>query len=144
MLTIAPAVGQVQTPIVYPSQGQSLQQQSSDEAECRVWAQQQTGFNPAYGPQYFASPSTGGGQIVGGAARGALLGAVGGAIAGNAGKGAAIGAGIGATAGLLGRRRQARADLEAQQSAQSQYNAQLSTYSRAFGACMQGRGYTVN
>ena len=142
-LSVTSAMGQVQLPIIYPSGGQSLQQQSNDEAECRGWAQQQTGFNPAYGPQI---PSAGaqGGEVIRGAAAGALLGAVGGAIAGNAGKGAAIGAGVGATAGLLGRRRQDRANAEAQQQAQSQYNAQLATYNRAFATCMQGRNYTVN
>lgn len=39
--------------------------------------------------------------VLGGAGRGAALGAVGGAIAGDAGKGAAIGAGVGAAGALL-------------------------------------------
>ncbi|HUH84955.1 MAG TPA: glycine zipper family protein [Stellaceae bacterium] len=45
---------------------------------------------------------------LGGAARGAGLGAIGGAIAGNAGKGAIIGAGVGIVGGIL-RRSVARA-----------------------------------
>ncbi len=137
------AFGQVQAPISYPSQGQTLEQQSKDEAECRIWAQQQTGFNPAGGPQY-AQQSSSGGQVIGGAAKGAALGAVGGAIAGDAGKGAAVGAGVGATAGLLGRRRDKRQADDAKRQAESQYNTQLAGYYRAFGACMGGRGYTVN
>ena len=143
-LTTMSAMGQVQSPIIYPGGGQSLQQQSNDEAECRGWAQQQTGFNPAYGPQSPPPSSSQGGEVVRGAARGAALGAVGGAIAGNAGKGAAIGAGVGATAGLLGRRQKELQHAEAQQQAQDQYNSQLRTYNRAFGTCMQGRNYTVN
>jgi hypothetical protein len=130
--------------IVYPSQGQSMQQQAKDESECKIWAQQQTGFSPASGPSYSAPPTSAGGQVVGGAARGAALGAVGGAIGGDAGKGAAIGAGVGATAGLLRRGQQQRANHQAQQQAVNQYNQQLANYQRAFGACMQGRHYVVN
>ena len=131
-------------PIVYPSQGQSLEQQAKDEGECRIWAQQQTGFNPSQGPAYTGGGSSGGGEVVGGAARGAVLGVVGGAIAGDTGKGAAIGAGVGATAGLMRKGQRRRADEQAQQQAANQYNQQLSTYNRAFGTCMQGRGYAVN
>jgi hypothetical protein len=131
-------------PIVYPSQGQSLEQQADDEAACRSWAQQQTGFNPAQGPAYYGGSSSSGGEVIGGAARGAALGAVGGAIGGNVGKGAAIGAGVGATAGLMRKNRKKRADQQAQQQAVDQYNQQLAGYNRAFGACMGGRGYAVN
>jgi hypothetical protein len=130
-------------PIIYPSKGQSLEQQSQDEGACRTWAQQQTGFNPSQGPAQVAT-SSGSGQVVRGAAGGAALGAVGGAIGGNAGKGAAIGAGVGATAGLLRKGQQRRANEQAQSQANAQYNQQLSNYNRAFGTCMQGRGYTVN
>jgi hypothetical protein len=133
------------TPIVYPSQGQSLEQQVQDESECRLWAQQQTGFNPAQGPANTGGgSSSGGGEVVRGAAGGAVLGAVGGAIAGDTGKGAAIGAGVGATAGLMRRGKQQQAEAQAQQQAANQYNQQVATYNRTFGTCMQGRGYAVN
>ncbi|MGR9090007.1 MAG: glycine zipper family protein [Gammaproteobacteria bacterium] len=132
-----------QAPFVYPAQGQSVDDQAGDEAHCRSFSQQQTGFNPSQGPAYYSSNS-GGGQMVGGAARGAALGAIGGAIGGDAGKGAAIGAGVGAASGLLRRGRDRRAADSANQQAQAQYNQNLSNYHRAFGACMQGRGYTVN
>lgn len=131
-------------PIIYPAKGQSLEQQSSDEGACRVWAQQQTGFDPSQGPPPSGSTATGPtGEVVRGAARGAALGAVGGAIGGNAGKGAAIGAGVGATAGLMRRGQNRRQAEGAQQQAQAQYAAQQDQYLRAFGACMQGRGYTI-
>jgi YMGG-like Gly-zipper len=130
-------------PIIYPSQGQSIEHQAQDEATCRSWAQQQTGFNPAYGPAYVGS-SPGGGEVARGAAGGALLGVVGGAIGGNAGKGAAIGAGVGATSGLLRKNSRQRSNEQAQRQANNQYNQQLAGYNRAFGACMQGRGYVVN
>lgn len=131
-------------PIIYPSQGQSLDEQANDEAACRSWSQQQTGFNPAQGPVYAGSSGSSGGEVIGGAARGAALGVIGGAIGGNVGKGAAIGAGVGAGAGLMRKNRKRRADQQAQQQAVNQYNQQFAGYNRAFGACMQGRGYAVN
>jgi len=132
-----------QPPVIYPSEGQTMQQQASDEAACRDWAQQQTGFDPATPP-----PSTGGsssgGEVVRGAAGGALLGTVGGAIGGNVGKGAAIGAGVGATAGLMRKSKNKQAQKQADQQAVAAYNQRVGDYNRAFGACMQGRGYAVN
>jgi hypothetical protein len=131
-------------PIVYPSGGQSLSQQSKDEGECQSWARQQTGFDPANTPQYERSSGGAGRSMVGGAARGAALGAVGGAIGGDAGKGAAIGAGVGATSGLLGRGRDVRRTQRNNEQAQANYNAGLQRFNAAFATCMQGRGYTVN
>ena len=129
--------------VIYPSKGQSTQQQAADENECRAWARQETGFDPARAPKPQASNSSGG-EIVGGAAKGAVLGIVGGAIAGDAGKGAAVGAGVGATAGLMRKNRNRRADNQAQQQSVDDYNRQLDGYNRAFVSCMQGHGYAVN
>lgn len=131
-------------PIVYPAGGQSTQQQAQDEAQCRQWAQEQTGFNPWQTPPPASSGSSGGGEIIQGAGRGALMGLVGGAIVGDAGTGAAVGAGLGATAGLFRRRDNQQADSAAQQQAVAQYNQGLANFNRAFATCMQGRGYTVN
>jgi hypothetical protein len=138
------AVAQTNQPIIYPSSGQSLSQQSADEGECRNWAKQQTGFDPAGGAQYAPQASAPSGGMVRGAARGAALGAVGGAIGGDAGKGAAIGAGVGATSGLLGRGRHQRQQAQVNQQAQADHAARMQQFNRAFGTCMQGRGYTVN
>jgi hypothetical protein len=78
-----------------------------------------------------------------GAAGGAALGAVGGAIGGDAGKGAAIGAGVGA---LFGGFRRMRA-MEEEQAQMANYQAQTAQatggFNRAYSACLQGRGYTV-
>ena len=133
-----------QAPIIYPSQGQSMEQQGADEGQCRMFAQQNTGFNPWQGPAYSGGSSSSGGEMVGGAARGAALGALGGAIGGNAGKGAKIGAGIGAAGGLMRKNKKKRKQEKKQQQAVSEYNQQLATYNRAFGACMSGRGYAVS
>lgn len=111
---------------VYPAKGQSPQQQAQDEAQCRAWAAQQGG-TAAPPPQRPA-----GGTVRGGA-RGAAGGAAVGAIAGDAGKGAAIGAVVG---GVKGRRDSKRAAADAQAGAAANND-------RAFGACMEARGYTV-
>lgn len=143
LLLAGPSLPQGQAPIIYPSQGQSLEQQSKDEGECHRWAQQQTGFNPASGVQA-PPPTQQGGEVVRGAVGGGVVGALGGAIGGNTGKGAAIGAGVGASVGLLGRRQKKAEESEAQQQAMANYNAGVAQYNRAFAACMSGRGYTVN
>ena len=131
-----------QKPVVYPAKGQSTQQQGRDDGECYGWAKQSTGIDPAYlgQPAQATGPATGGGERVQGAARGAVGGLAIGAIAGDAGQGAAVGAVVGTMAG--GRR--ARQNQEAQnQQAQSQHQQQINTFYRAYGACMEGRGYTI-
>lgn len=136
---------------VYPSKGQSPQQMERDKAECYRWAVNQTGFDPAAPPRPTTPPPAQAppeGGLIRGAATGAALGAIGGAIAGNAGKGAAIGA---ATGGLFGAIRRGRSEYRQQemndQWARQQaadYQRARQAYDRAYGACMQGRGYTVN
>ncbi len=148
------AVAQDSDIFVYPSKGQSQEQQDKDRYECHRWAVQQTGFDPSK-PQAAAaatSPPQPGGptqpHVLKGAARGAALGVVGGAIAGNAGKGAAAGAAMGGLAGGL-RRRDERIQQSAQQKASAQsgaaaQNPKQAAYHRAMAACLKGRGYSVN
>ena len=134
---------------IYPNEGQSKEQMEKDKYDCYSWAKQQTGFDPMQAPTTSSPPpqQTTSGGAVGGAARGAALGAIGGAIAGDAGKGAAIGAGTGAAMGGMRRRSsqqqnsQEQAQWEQQQKAQ--YEASRNEYNRAYGACLQGRDYTV-
>lgn len=130
-------------PIVYPARGQSGAQQQKDEGECHVWARQNTGVDPAVvasRPSPAPSSSVGGGERVGGAARGALGGAAIGAIAGDTGQGAAIGAVAGT---MLGGRRARQNAAARDQAAASGTQAQIDTYYRAYGACLEGRGYTI-
>ena len=124
---LSPGASLGQNLYIYPSRGQSPEQQSRDRYECHTWAVQQTGFDPTV---QAATPPQGG--VIRGAATGATVGVVGGAIAGDAGKGAAIGA---ATGGLIGGMRQA--------SRATQQSSAHSAYTRALGACLNGRGYTV-
>ena len=135
---------------VYPSKGQSAEQQKRDEYECHQWARQQTGFDPTQQPQASAPPpqqQAQQGGLLRGAARGATIGVVGGAIAGDAGKGAAIGAASGALIGGFRRRDQRRQQQQAEQQWANQQAAQYQNarneYDRAQGACLTGRGYTI-
>jgi len=135
---------------IYPSRGQSPQQEQSDRSQCYNWAAQQSGFNPA-NPQMAGGPPPAAGAPQGGmfrgAAGGAAMGAIGGAIGGNAGEGAAIGAAAGGVFGGMRRRRWQQQE-EFQQSAymQQQQNAMnqgRGNFNQAFAVCMTGRGYTV-
>jgi hypothetical protein len=128
---------------VYPSKGQTKDQQEQDEFSCYKWAKEQTGFDPTQPVQQTAAAPPQGGAVKG-AARGAAIGAIGGAIGGDAGKGAAIGAGVGAAGGAMRRRHAEQQQMAAQQKAKDAYNADIAGYKRAFSACMTGRGYTVS
>lgn len=135
---------------IYPQKGQSKEQQDKDRFDCYQWAKGQTGFDPMARPTATSPPpqqEAQRGGVVRGGARGAAVGAVGGAIAGDAGKGAAIGAASGALIGGMRRREQRRQQAQAQENweaqQQAQYNQNRSEYNRAYGACLEGRGYTV-
>jgi hypothetical protein len=139
------AIGQAHAkPIVYPSKGQSPQQQQKDEGECYVWAKGNTGIDPAAvaaapAPQQQTGPAVGGGERARGALRGAVVGGI---IDGGdgAGKGAAVGVVAG---GARARNNQKSQNAQAQQQAQSQKQDAINTFYRAQGACLEGRGYTI-
>jgi len=142
LLAVGPALAQ--QAFIYPNKGQSADQQNTDRGSCEGWARQQTGYDPMTGGSAPAAPAEAPkGGVVRGAARGAVGGAVVGAIAGDAGKGAAIGAAGGGVVGGARRadqRRDQAAQAQQQQAAQQQGKSE---YMRAFGACMEGKGYTV-
>jgi hypothetical protein len=131
-------------PVAYPAKGQSQQQQQKDDGACYSWAKSNTGIDPAAlaanQPPPPSGPAVGGGQRLRGAARGAAGGAAIGAIAGDAGKGAAIGA-VGGT--MLGGARARNDQQAAAANNQAQAQGAMDTFNRAWGACMQGRGYSV-
>jgi hypothetical protein len=149
-LVITPSWGQ--DPIVYPAKGQSQEQTEKDKFECYQWAKGQTGFDPMAAPTASTPPppdqaptSSVGKGALGGAALGALVGGI---ADGNWGHGAAYGAAAGGLFGGVRKHRQEeenaqRQDQWAQQQAQ-QYQQKRHTYNRAYSACLEGRGYTVN
>lgn len=127
--------------MVYPAKGQSNEQLSKDRYECHLWAVQQSGFDPSNAQANQSSPQAQQkGGILRGGARGAAAGAAIGAIAGDAGKGAAIGA----AAGGLKRGFQKLDSKKAEQSQAAAPSPVQDAYNRALGACLSGRGYSVN
>jgi hypothetical protein len=139
--------------IVYPAQGQSAEQMEKDKFECYTWARNQTGFDPMKVPTATAPPpeQQAGGSVAGGAVKGGLggaaLGAAIGAIAGDAGKGAAIGAASGGLLGGARRHSQASGDRQKQEQWEQEqvanYQRNRDAYNRAYRACLEGRGYSV-
>jgi len=136
---------------IFPTKGQSPEQQRADESAAYDWATQQTGWDPYQAKtlldqQTQASATAAGaarGGAVKGAAGGALAGVAIGAIAGDAGKGAAIGAtSLGLTGGVRSRRA-VKAAGGSSDAAVAAYQQQFALWTRNFMAAMEAKGYTV-
>lgn len=136
---------------IFPTRGQSPEQQKADESAAYDWASQQTKWDPyqakavldQQGHTSAEAASAARGGAVKGAAGGALLGVTIGAIAGDAGKGAAIGA---ATTGLTGGMRSRRAVKAAggdSAAAVAAFQQQFGVWTRNYMAAMEAKGYTV-
>jgi hypothetical protein len=131
---------------VYPAKQQPPAQQQAEEAECYRWAGQQTGIDPLAPVVVQQAPQETGpdGAALKGAAGGAVMGTAVGAIVGETGEGAAIGAVTGA---VRGRRKSKAQKKQAEQHAEQQAQAQVAqtkqTFNKAFGACLEGKGYSV-
>jgi len=138
--------------VVYAGEGQTQEQQMSDQLACYNYATEQTSWDPhqAYAvlekehgaalKQYQESQ----GGAVRGAAGGALVGLAIGAIAGDAGKGAAIGAVSGGATGGIRARRQRQAAAGGFEQAAEGFKSQFQLWDRHWTACMQGKKYGVN
>ena len=138
----APAAGQQL--FIYPTKGQTQEQQDRDRFECHQWAVQQTGFDPSkQQPVSSGTSSSGGGEIVKGGAVGALVGLGIGSLAGEAGAGAAIGAGAGALFGGVRKHDKDKQQEAATRQAQADRQAQINKYNKAKQACLEAKGYTV-
>ena len=136
---------------VYPSKGQSAEQQKKDEGECGAWATGQTGYDPTKPPPAAApasAPPPAAPAPTGARVKGAAAGATMAAVTDNDKSDAAV---VGAVAGGMGQRsaqRQAAAKqqqataAQQQQAAQAQAKAQAN-YGKARSACLEGRGYTI-
>ncbi len=140
---------------VYAAKQQPPDQQQYDEMDCYNWAKGQTSIDPMGPPTPVQQVEKGENEAKGsrlkGAGRGALGGAVVGGIAGDAGKGAAIGATLGTMRGGRQVREGKKAAEQDYQQAQAQAKQQaaatdqqkISTFKKAFSACVEGRGYSV-
>jgi hypothetical protein len=136
---------------IYPSKGQTSEQQQQDQADAYDWATSETKWDPYAAYQvlveqgYVAAETAEAtqGQAIQGAARGALVGVAVGAIAGDAGKGAAIGAAAGGlTGGMRSRRTRQSAQSSADQ-AKADFQHRFAIWDGYFVAAMEGKGYTV-
>lgn len=132
-----------QKPVIYPAKGQSASQQAKDDSGCASWARQNTDVDPAMPPSaaQASAPAPPRGGLIKGAAVGATIGAVGGNSVGNA---ALKGAVVGGVAQRSRKKGQQEAVAAQTQQTQGQQQQAISTYWRAYGACMSGRGYTIN
>ena len=131
--------------MIYANEGQDDVQQDKDNYECYGWAKGQSGFDPMALPTATEPPPEQQAKK-GGVARGALGGAaVGGIVDGSDGAktGAAVGAVVGGARRARQNRQQAQAQAQYEQEQAAQYQMSRDGYNRAFGACMEGRGYTV-
>lgn len=129
--------------IIFPANGQDAAQQQLDEGACFVWAKNNTGIDPM--AQQATAP-TAAPQQSGRGGRGLLRGAaVGGIIDGS--DGAKKGAAIGILAGRSRQNRQNQAAIQQQQQQAEQANAvntqNKATFDKAYGVCLQGKGYSV-
>lgn len=138
------AVAVATEPEVYPAKGQTEQQQERDQYECHEWATKDTGVDPvALAEQKLATSAPAKEEGLGGAARGAGLGAAGGAVQGDAAGGAARGFGIGRMIAVIKAKRQLREQQSAESAQGSTLQSDLDRYDRAYAACLTGRGYSV-
>jgi hypothetical protein len=145
---------------VYPTKGQTSEQQSMEEVECYNWAADQTKTDPfdlakqaeqqqqqAQAAQQQvdeAGQGAGAKGAVGGAAAGAAVGKI---VKDDAGKGAAYGAAAG---GIAARRKvkkgksEASEEIEKQsQAAQQATQKQLDDFKKAFSVCLEAKDYMV-
>jgi hypothetical protein len=130
--------------VIYPAQGQSAEQQKSDEGECFTWAKNETGIDPlAQGAVTPPPAQQSSGGAIGGAAGGAIVGGI---VDGS--DGAKTGAKIGVVGGAIGQRQKNKAvaqqNQQNQQQAQATNDTSKATFNKAYGACLQGKGYTVS
>ncbi len=118
----------------HPNKGQSDVQEHKDQVDCGGWAARQSG-SAAGEPEATASPHAERGAG-GGVAQGMLRGRMIGGAAGNSSAGA-MGGGM---AAILRRRMMEKKQEQAAEQGQA---GEKSAFDRAFKACMEGRGYTV-
>jgi hypothetical protein len=140
LIVATPAVADL---VVYPSKGQSPEQQKQDEAACYSWAVQQKGYDPAKpeaadkaesSAKQASGPS---GSRLRGAAKGAIVGEITNADTRDA---AVAGALIG---GSRERRMQRAQEQQAAAAAEQQKQARLGEFNKARAACLEGKGYNV-
>ena len=131
--------------IIFPAQGQTEEQMEKDKYDCYQWAKKETGFDPMEVPKATAPPpkqEPKRGGVLRGAAGGAIVGGI---IDGSDGakKGAAAGGVVGGARRQSQKRGQQQKEEQWAQEQAANYQQRRNTYNRAYGACLEGKGYTV-
>jgi len=132
---------------IFPAKNQNAEQQKKDESYCYEWAIKNSGVDPLnreeIKPDSNAVTGREGEVLVGGA-KGAAAGVAIGAIAGDAGKGAAIGAVVGGLAGRGARKQKQQSQKQqSEQKAKAANQSEIDNFTKAYKACLTGKGYTV-
>ena len=129
--------------MIFPNADQTAEQQEQDKYACYTWAKGQSSFDPMAPPTATEAPPQEGakkGGLLRGAARGAVIGGV---VDNEAGKGAAAGAFIGGMRRQDQKRKEAAEREQWEQEQQRIYAEKRNRYNRAYGACLEGKDYTV-
>jgi hypothetical protein len=129
--------------MIFPNADQTSEQQEQDKFACYSWAKEQSSFDPMAPPTATEAPPQEGakkGGLLRGAARGAVIGGV---VDNEAGKGAAAGAFIGGMRRQDQKRKEAAEREQWEQEQQRIYAEKRNRYNRAYGACLEGKDYTV-
>lgn len=150
LLGLLPGALAAQELFIYPTKGQSAEQQEQDKFQCYSFAKGQTGFDPMAPPTTSTAPPRAEapqGGVARGGLRGVLGGAAIGAIAGDTRQGLRIGAASGALVGGMRRSDQKQREEQNRQQWEQQevanYSQNRNNYNRAYTACLEGRGYSV-
>lgn len=146
----------VSEPIVFPKEGQSREQQTSDKRYCSSWAEDETGVDPSYVKAKLemtndnvASAASGdkprfGRRLMRGAALGAAMGGIDDGIDNNVGKRAVQGVVLSGSRTRQDRKQYQREEqLDGHLQKKTELEEQYGQYVRAFSVCMDAKGYSV-
>jgi len=130
----------------YPELSQDDGRQDRDRYECYRWSVRQSGVDPGMTPVRHVPPPRAtvrdGGEVVAGAATGAIVGA---AVSSpyRTGEGLVLGAIFGSLIGAAAQESRVQAAEQAYAHRLAYQQVPMDNFRRAMGACMSGRGYRV-
>jgi hypothetical protein len=140
------AVAPQPTMYFYPELSQDEGRQDRDRYECYRWSVRESGVDPGMTPVRHVPPPRGavrdGGEVVAGAATGAIVGA---AVSSprRTGEGLVLGAIFGSLIGAAAQESRVQAAEAAHARRLAHQQVPMDNFRRAMGACMTGRGYRV-
>jgi hypothetical protein len=130
----------------YPELSQDEAKQDRDRYECYRWAVRESGVDPGMTPVRHVPPPRAavrdGGEVVAGAATGAVVGAVVSSPR-HTGQGMVLGAIFGSLIGAAAQESRVQSADAAHARRLAYQQVPLDNFRRAMGACMTGRGYRV-